>query len=113
MGERFADRMGNVATRLFGPVFALEAARLGRRSSTFLIRWFYLFILSIVLLIFLYVTWEFEIRIAGRVVHPNVLSQFAENFFWVYAAAQYIFVAILTPALTAGSITDEKERKTL
>jgi ABC-type transport system involved in multi-copper enzyme maturation permease subunit len=112
MGDRLAAWATLLAERLFGPVFALDAARVGRRFTTFLIRWLYLLILAGVLGVFFY-TWRSDLRAPGGVVHPTVLTRFAENFFWVYSVTQFLVVCALTPVLTAGAITDEKERKTL
>ena len=112
MGDRLADWAALAAGRLFGPVFALDATRVGRRLSTHLIRWLYLLILAGVLGLFFY-AWRDDLSAPGGVVHPSVLTRFAENFFWVYSVTQFLVVCALTPAYTAAVITDEKERKTL
>ena len=112
MGDRLAAWVEAVASRVFGPVFALDAVRVGRRLSTFIARWVYLFILVGVLAVFFY-SWRTELSAPGGVVHPSVLTRFAEDFFWVYVVTQFLAVALLTPAFTAAAITDEKERKTL
>jgi ABC-type transport system involved in multi-copper enzyme maturation permease subunit len=111
MGDRLARWAEAVASRLFGPVFALDATRVGRRTSTFVARWVYLLILVSVLGLFFYSWWDR--RSSGGVVHPSVMTRFAEEFFWVYVVTQFLAVVALTPAFTAAAITDEKERKTL
>ena len=98
--------------RVLGPMFALDAARVGRRLSTFVARWAYLVVLAIILGIF-FVNWLGRIGDRRGVASPAELSRFAESFFWLYAAVQFLFVAGVTPAFTAAAITDEKERKTL
>ncbi|MCE9564445.1 MAG: ABC transporter permease [Planctomycetes bacterium] len=102
--------VSHIADRLFGPVFTLDATRVGRRLSTFVIRWLYLLVLVSVLgggsL-----AWRYSLD--TEVVHPSVLSQFAESFFWAYSILQFLIITALTPAFTAAAITDEKERKTL
>lgn len=110
IGDRLAEAFLNIAGRLFGPVFALEAGRVGRRMSTFVIRWLYLGVLFSVLVMF-YRGWRSDL--SRGTLDPSVLTRFAENFFWVYSATQFLVVCALTPAFTAATITDEKERKTL
>ena len=98
--------------KLLGPMFALDAVRVGRRKSTFVVRWLYLAALTFVLAVFF---WGSTNRLSSSTggVAPSVLARFAEDFFWVYAVTQFLVVAALTPAFTAAAITDEKERKTL
>jgi len=112
MGDRLASWVSLIADRVFGPVFTLDATRVGRRLSTFLIRWAFLLILVSVLGVF-YTSWRNRLDSPGGVVHPSVLTRFAENFFWVYSVTQLLIIATITPAFTAAAITDEKERKTL
>ncbi len=112
MGDRLAAWASLVADRLFGPVFTLDATRVGRRLSTFIIRWAFLLVLVSVLGMFYY-SWRRDLNAPGGVVHPTVLTRFAENFFWVYSVTQFLIIATLTPGFTAATITDEKERKTL
>lgn len=112
MGDRLAAWAGECAIRLFGPVFALEAARTGRRLSTFVVRWLYLLILVGVLGMFFYSS-RHKLDTSDGTVDPNVLTRFCENFFWVYTITQFLAVSALVPAMTAGAITVEKERKTL
>src|SRR5256885_4697410 len=40
-------------------------------------------------------------------------ADLAEKFFLAFAVTQFLVVVALTPAYVAGSIADEKERKTL
>jgi ABC-type transport system involved in multi-copper enzyme maturation permease subunit len=112
MGDRLAAWVEAVASRVFGPVFALDASRVGRRLSTFLVRWAYLLVLASVLGVF-FNSWSHRLNAPDGRVDPAVLTRFAESFFWVYAITQFLAVAVLTPAFTAATITDEKERKTL
>ena len=98
--------------KLLGPMFTLDAVRVGRRTSTFVTRWVYLGGLTVVLAIFFWGATN-RMQSTNGVVAPSVLASFAEEFFWVYAVTQFLVVAALTPAFTAAAITDEKERKTL
>lgn len=107
MGSWWAELPG----RVFGPMFALDAVRAGRRTSTFVVRGLFLAGLAGVLFLF----FSNSYRQFGRaaLADRDVLSRFAENFFYVYAVTQFVIVCALTPAFTAAAITDEKERKTL
>jgi ABC-type transport system involved in multi-copper enzyme maturation permease subunit len=154
--------------RLFGPVFAYEALRLGRRRLTFVLRGLYVLLLM-GLLVWVYVLWLDWVRgysrrqegvglwvvpaalgIAGLAalvawlagprwrwpirsaaaaailvtvlvgaagsdtpVAPAKLASFATWFFNVFVFIQFGVVALLTPAYVAGTVADEKERKTL
>jgi len=101
---------------LFGPVFHYEVVRLGRRKSTFIFRLIY--ILGLMALLGLrYLTWledQGYFRASSRdVIDSQRLSEFATEFFLIFSGVQVVVVALLTPVYVAGSIADEKERKTL
>jgi ABC-type transport system involved in multi-copper enzyme maturation permease subunit len=153
--------------RLFGPVFAYEVLRIGRRPLTFALRGLYV-LLVMALLVWVYLVWLEDVRddfrptgvrwpevlvlavsvlgafvavrvlagwwrwvtvvglgvLAGvalfadvggtsRPVPPEKLSAFATEFFHVFVGLQFGVVALLTPAYVAGTVADEKERKTL
>ena len=99
---------------LFGPVFAYEALRLGRRKLTFILRFVYCLLL-VGLLALLYASWMTEHWRYGaeETVAPSKLAGFANTFFETLAVVQFTVAALLTPAYVAGTIADEKERKTL
>jgi len=99
---------------LFGPVFAYEALRLGRRKLTFLLRFLYCLLL-VALLAVLYASWMSQQWRYGadEKVSPSKLAGFANTFFETLAVVQFTVAALLTPAYVAGTIADEKERKTL
>ena len=99
---------------LFGPVFTYEILRFGRRRLTFVLRFVY--VLAIVgLLALLYATWMARISQYGSLttVRPSEMASFAATFFEAFAAIQLAVALLLTPAYVAGSIADEKERRTL
>ncbi len=97
---------------LVGPTAVLDGVRTGRRPRTFAVRWLYVLGLGAVVLYFLYM-WSSEASRDGHRVPPARMARFAEEFFYLYAGAQFLAVCLLTPAYAAGAITDEKERKTL
>ncbi len=99
---------------LFGPVFAYEALRLGRKKSTFILRFLYCLLL-VGLLAVLYTSWMSQFWRYGGTdkVPPSKLAGFANTFFEALAVVQFTVAALMTPAYVAGTIADEKERKTL
>jgi ABC-type transport system involved in multi-copper enzyme maturation permease subunit len=101
--------------QLFGPVFVYETVRVGRKRLTFILRTLYLFVLTFVLgMVFL--EWLSSIGYwwpGFQGIRPNQLSQYGDLAFRFFAPVQFGVVCFLTPAYVAGSIADEKERKTL
>jgi ABC-type transport system involved in multi-copper enzyme maturation permease subunit len=96
--------------RLCGPMLFYDLVRVARRRRYFFLRCLYVLLLSL-LLGWVYLLWYLD-----RDVHrlkPNEMADFAESFFYTFMAVQFIVVAVLTPAYTAGAIADEKQRKTL
>ncbi|OWK36231.1 ABC transporter permease [Fimbriiglobus ruber] len=101
---------------MFGPVFIYEVTRLGRRRFTFAIRLFYV-LCVMTLLGMMFVGWlndigYFDYHAVDR-IQPEKLSNFATRFFYVFVVVQFCVVVFLTPAYVAGTVADEKERKTL
>lgn len=101
---------------LFGPVFVYEIRRLGRRKSTFVLRGLYVVAVCGLLLV-VYVSWLEDAGYfnynAPSVISPQKLSNFASRFFYQFQFLQFAVLAFITPAYVAGSIADEKEKKTL
>lgn len=101
---------------MFGPVFMYEVVRLGRKKLTVVLR--LLYVLGVMVLLgLMYLAWlddvgYFDARGPDRVPSER-LSNFASEFFYTFMVVQYCVVGFLTPAYVAGSISDEKERKTL
>jgi ABC-type transport system involved in multi-copper enzyme maturation permease subunit len=100
---------------MFGPVFTYEITRLGRRRLTFILRLLYV-ICVLALLLLRYLDWLGEVGYfrqgADRVPYER-LSNFATSFFYIFMGVQYAVIVLLTPAYVAGTVADEKERKTL
>jgi len=97
--------------KLFGPVLFYDMLRTGRRSRYVFFRTLYLVGL-LLLLTWVYFSWGFSYRYAGR-VPATMMAQFAESFFQAFMIVQLVLVLVLTPAYVAGAIADEKDRKTL
>jgi hypothetical protein len=92
-----------------GPVFAFELMAAARRGRFYLLRAVY----AVVLLVILWTVpaaWASE---TGSELSSAMVKWFAFSAFCSIAAGQEILALALTPALVAGVIADEKQRKTL
>ena len=97
---------------LFGPVLAFDVLRVGRRPRIFWFRIAYAVFLA-VLFTWLYLSWiSFSPNVGVRAPRQQ-MARMAESFFYTYTIVQFIVVCVLTPASVAGTIADEKERRTL
>ena len=92
-----------------GPVFNFELMATARRSRFYLIRAFYAAILFVILW-GVHSAWTSE---TGGELPSKMVSWFAFSTFCGITIGQEILVLVLTPALVAGVIADEKQRKTL
>jgi ABC-type transport system involved in multi-copper enzyme maturation permease subunit len=92
-----------------GPVFNFELMATARRSRFYLVRAFYAAILFIILWA-VHAGWTAE---TGGELDSHQVSWFALSAFCAITVGQEILVLLLTPALVAGAIADEKQRKTL
>ncbi len=92
-----------------GPVFNFELLATSRRSRFYLIRAFYAAILFVILW-GVHSAWTSE---TGGELLAKMVSWFAFSMFCGIRVGQEILVLVLTPALVAGVIADEKQRKTL
>ena len=95
---------------LFGPVFRFELNARLRRIGTFVIRGVYGFFLLLAFMIPLAHTRG--LSKAGE-LPPHDLPQVAETFLTLIIALQSLTVLILTPALVAGSLAQERQRGNL
>ena len=95
-----------------GPVFHVELLRLARQPRYFLLRFVYgsiiLFFLGLVSNSFSNLFW-----LEGREATIHDLANLGQSMLAVLAWTQSIALLVLTPALVAGVIADERQRKTL
>ena len=96
-----------------GPVFQAEAMRTSRRGRYYFARMVYgLALLALI-------GWTYEgIRrsstaSSGAINRFDYLAQAASEIFWTFISTQVGAVIFLTPAMVAGTVADEKQRKTL
>ena len=92
-----------------GPVFNFELMATARRGRFFLVRAFYVTVLLVILWT-VHSAWISEI---GGELTSSQVKWFAFSTFCGIAVGQEILTLALTPALVAGVIADEKQRKTL
>src|SRR5271166_3156608 len=92
-----------------GPVFAFELMGTARRGRFYLVRAFYAAVLFVILWT-VHAAWASE---TGGELASSQVKWFAFSAFCSIAIGQEILVLALTPALVAGVVADEKQRKTL
>jgi ABC-type transport system involved in multi-copper enzyme maturation permease subunit len=98
-------------SRLFGPVLFYDLVRIARRNRYYLIRVLYaLFLLT--MLCWVYFTFTVNMELSAT-VRPDEAARFANSFFYMFMAIQFLVVTVVTPAYVAGAVAEEKERKTL
>lgn len=95
---------------LIGPVFYAELLRTTRCSRLWLLRFLYLGVVFAVLLQMYNV--EFNWRFQQRPTLAD-LARFTLGLFWAFLVVQLTTLLVLTPALTAGCIAEERERKSM
>lgn len=96
-----------------GPVFAAELLTISRRARYYAMRVLY----GMILLFVFWMTYhEFVESRGGRQrggYSLNEMTLFASQTFALFATTQVLAVMAITPALVAGTIASEKQRKTL
>ena len=99
--------------KLFGPVLFYDIMRQVRKPRFFWLRFGYATTISVVLVWVYFFWWQEMNREHMEGVPIREVANFAYGFFTTFLTIQFILVALLTPAYTAGAIAEEKERKTL
>lgn len=98
---------------LFGPVFTLNLQTTARRWRFFAVRLAYVLILFIAVLLEYY-SYYSQAQYAGYGgVSRSGQANFANEFFTTFAVLQMLVVLLVTPALVATTIAQERERRTL
>ena len=95
-----------------GPVFQAELVGVARKPRFFVGRVLYgLLILFIVTTTYYNLSWVY-IR-QNETIPIHALAEFGQAIFGAFASLQGAVFLVMTPALVAGAIADEKQRKTL
>lgn len=96
-----------------GPVFQIELMTTARRLRYYVLR----FVYGAVLLFLIWVNDPFGPGngrySANRELAHNELSRLGQTLFMTFAVTQAVAVLLITPAMIAGVIADERQRKTL
>src|SRR5580693_6390921 len=97
--------------RVVGPVFWYDLVRVARRQPLALWRAAY----GLALLAALFILYSTELPQAwlGGHVPPKDAANFANRFFNVFAAVQFAVIFLITPALTANAVAEERSNNTL
>jgi ABC-type transport system involved in multi-copper enzyme maturation permease subunit len=93
--------------KLFGPVLFYDMVTSARRARYFALRCSY----AGLLLLFLFIT--FVSTYKGGMTPEQQAGRLAQNYFETFMVIQILAVMLLTPAYVAGSVADEKVKKTL
>ena len=95
-----------------GPVFDAELITTARRPRYYALRFAYgAVLLALIAARYRQIRWEAPD--AGFAPTPQAMARFATGLFEVLNGVQAAAVLFLTPALVAGTIADERQRKTL
>jgi ABC-type transport system involved in multi-copper enzyme maturation permease subunit len=92
-----------------GPVFNVELLTTARRLRYYVLRLIY----GLVLLIVVLQNYQFRRSMSGGWISARQMSSFAASVFYSFAVVQALVVLTFTPALVAGVIANERQRKTL
>jgi ABC-type transport system involved in multi-copper enzyme maturation permease subunit len=93
-----------------GPIFNVELLTSARRARYFFIRAIY----AAVLLIALGLVYQsFTYNLAGETVNIRIMAELSAAFFAVLSWLQLTLVVLLGPAMIAGAIATERERRTI
>ena len=94
-----------------GPVFQAELFTLSRRARFFVGRTLY----GLLVLFIVSTTYQSMARMyyASGEIPIDALASFGQAIFSAFATLQGVIILMMTPALVAGAIADERQRKTL
>lgn len=106
---------------LFGPVLFYDLLRMSRKGRYFTMRSCYILILLLVLYPvyedfqqhLMRLRYEYPYGNVPKNVQSGESARLGEWFFSAFMIVQFGIVFLLTPAYTAGAVSEEKERKTL
>ncbi|HEY1600078.1 MAG TPA: ABC transporter permease subunit [Pirellulales bacterium] len=100
-------------TMFIGPVVSLEMITSARRARYFIVRVLYALLLFVVLWINYRTLMSQRITASDGTMSTQVLAEFSHAFFLAFTVVQLGAVLMLTPAMIAGAIAQERERRTI
>jgi ABC-type transport system involved in multi-copper enzyme maturation permease subunit len=96
-----------------GPVFNVELLGLSRRGRYYVMRFLYGLVLLLIVWLNDPMLYSYPPRDPSRVISFQEMSRIGYTIFTALAWAQGLAIVFLTPAMVAGVIADERQRKTL
>jgi ABC-type transport system involved in multi-copper enzyme maturation permease subunit len=100
-------------TRMLGPLFLLEWKYASRRSRHFRFRAIYSAVVALEFTVFLLGWfWRYLESAALHNIPPQSVAELATTYLWLFSIQHCLLLLLVTPALAAGSVSDEKARGT-
>lgn len=93
---------------MLGPIFAIEMVTSARRTRYFMVRVLY----AVALLFALFITYQSTVAYT-RIRTIGQAANVAGNFFYSFSTLQLLAVVMVGPAMAAGTIAVERERRTI
>jgi ABC-type transport system involved in multi-copper enzyme maturation permease subunit len=90
-----------------GPVLTVELVTTARRTRYFLLRMLYAVALFLALLL------TYLLTVGSSAADTNAIARFTAAFFGTFGVMQLTLVLLIGPALAAGTISQERERRTI
>ena len=106
---KMKNKSGSGGSLWINPVLDKEFRLRMRTPRSFIALLSYVLILGLLAIGFIYVSMGFQSQQAGMRFDPSV----SRILFYVLSIAQLVLIAFMTPALTAGVISGEREKQTL
>lgn len=97
---------------LAGPIYRVELVSVSRRTRYYVMRVLYALVLFFILWMSYSTTTAFG-RVSGRSMSIQHASQMATGFFYSFSWVQLLGILIVAPAMAAGTIATERERRTI
>jgi ABC-type transport system involved in multi-copper enzyme maturation permease subunit len=104
---------GKGAMKILGPVFWYDLVRVARRQRLALWRALYASALLVALYLMYASAFPYAELFGGARVKGGEMAAFATQFFALFAAVQFGAIILLTPALTASALAEERSQNTL
>ncbi|WP_051506821.1 ABC transporter permease [Saccharibacillus sacchari] len=106
---KMKNKIGSGGSLWINPVLDKEFRLRMRTPRSFIALLSYVLILGLLAIGFIYVSMGFQGQQTGMRFDPSV----SRILFYVLSIAQLVLIAFMTPALTAGVISGEREKQTL
>ncbi|MBN1912725.1 MAG: ABC transporter permease subunit [Pirellulales bacterium] len=92
-----------------GPVFSIELITAARRTRYFVLRSLY----AAVLLLAFWIVYESSARFSGPIVDMGSIANLTAEYFKSFSFLQILVILLIGPAMVAGTIASERERRTI